>query len=270
MATAAHPRFLFKPRTFGKMFVTLTSSATLRTGVVKTFRCPLLVMPIVDRKARDIVAAEVRRFLNGETTAFAFDDAIYEVESDDPTVRDIVYRLWHHYDDCKDHTVTLSKPEWNYFQRLLLILVSDRHIESQTTRTWRWSQLTAFIALLAFVALVFQLGFGHHLLVVSFPFGFVSMLIAYFRQRTQQPDNNFVALTPFATFAELWDTYRDVDGFQKQRFRRELTDAQIRSDAMNRIMMIPTWIAWLMFAPFVLLAQSLPERNSNTSVVSGG
>ena len=44
-------------------------------------------MPIVDRKARDIVAAEVRRFLNGETTAFAFDDAIDEVESDDPTVR---------------------------------------------------------------------------------------------------------------------------------------------------------------------------------------
>ena len=38
METAAHPRFLFKPRTFGMMFVTLTSSATLRTDVVKTYR----------------------------------------------------------------------------------------------------------------------------------------------------------------------------------------------------------------------------------------
>ena len=38
METAAHPRFLFKPRTFGTIFVTLTSSASLRTGVVKTFR----------------------------------------------------------------------------------------------------------------------------------------------------------------------------------------------------------------------------------------
>ena len=227
-------------------------------------------MPIVDRKARDIVTAEVRRFLKGETTAFAFDDAIYDVESDDPTVRDIVYRLWYHYDDCKDHTVTLSKPEWNYFQRLLLILESDRHIESQTTRTWRWSQLIAFVALLAFAALVFKLGFGQLLLVVSIPFGLVSMLIAYFRQRTQQPDPNFVALTPFATFAELWDTYRGVEGFQKQRFRRELTDSQIRSDAMSRILMIPTWIAWLVFSPLVLLVQSLPEHNSKTSVVSGG
>ena len=34
-----HPRFLFKSRTFGMIFVTLTSSASLWTGVVKTFRC---------------------------------------------------------------------------------------------------------------------------------------------------------------------------------------------------------------------------------------
>ena len=40
METAAHPRFLFKPRTFGMMFVTLTPSASLWTGVVKTFRYP--------------------------------------------------------------------------------------------------------------------------------------------------------------------------------------------------------------------------------------
>ena len=39
-ALRAHPRFLFKPRTFGTISVTLTSSALLRTGVVKTFRYP--------------------------------------------------------------------------------------------------------------------------------------------------------------------------------------------------------------------------------------
>ena len=38
METAAQPRFMFKPRTRGMIFVTLTSSASLRTGVVKTFR----------------------------------------------------------------------------------------------------------------------------------------------------------------------------------------------------------------------------------------
>ena len=224
-------------------------------------------MPIVDRKSRDCVASEVRRFLNGELTAFAFDDAIYEIESDDPTVRDIVHRLWHHYDDCKDHTVALSKIEWNYFQRLLLILESDRHIESATVRRWRWSQLIALAGLLGFIALSFQLGIGRHLLVISIPFGIVSMLIAYFRHRTRPDDTSLLSLTPFATFAELWDTYRDVDRFRKQRFPRELADGTIRSDAMNRILMIPTWLAWLVFSPLVLLVQTLPDRSSVTNVL---
>ncbi len=227
-------------------------------------------MPTIDRKARDVVAAEVRQFLNGRTTAFAFDAAIYNVESDDPTVHDIIYRMWYHYDDCKDHTVTLSKPEWNYFQRLLLILDSDRHIESKTTRNWCWSQLWAFIALLAFACLAYQLGLGQHLLAASILFGVVSMLIAYFRQRAHQPDNSLVALTPFATFAELRDTYRQVEGFRKQRFHRDFVAPQIRSHTMNQMMMIPTWIAWLMLAPLVLFAQSLPDRDSTTSVVANG
>ena len=39
METAAHPRTLFKSRSPGMMSMTFTSSALLRTGVVKTFRC---------------------------------------------------------------------------------------------------------------------------------------------------------------------------------------------------------------------------------------
>ena len=44
METAAHPRSLFKPRSLGMIFVTLTSFASLRTGVVKTFRCRTLAI----------------------------------------------------------------------------------------------------------------------------------------------------------------------------------------------------------------------------------
>ena len=65
METAAHPRFLFKPRSFGKIFVTLTSSASLRTGVVKTFRCANLALEHfepeyrIDRKAREIISTSL-------------------------------------------------------------------------------------------------------------------------------------------------------------------------------------------------------------------
>ena len=40
METAAHPRILFKRRTIGKISMTRTSSASLWTGVLKTFRYP--------------------------------------------------------------------------------------------------------------------------------------------------------------------------------------------------------------------------------------
>ena len=55
METAAHPRILFKPRNFGMIFVTLRSSASLRTGVVKTFRCmPLVDMALSKRNSKPI------------------------------------------------------------------------------------------------------------------------------------------------------------------------------------------------------------------------
>ena len=44
METAAHPRSLFKPRTLGMICMTLQSSASVRTGVVKTFRCRTLAI----------------------------------------------------------------------------------------------------------------------------------------------------------------------------------------------------------------------------------
>jgi len=54
METAAHPRTLFMPRSNGMIFVTLSSSASLRTGVVKTFRCQCL-MPLQTKDSRSLV-----------------------------------------------------------------------------------------------------------------------------------------------------------------------------------------------------------------------
>ena len=226
-------------------------------------------MKPVDRVSRDLVAAEVRRFLEGETTAFAFDDAIFDIESDDPTVNDIVHRLWCHYDDCKDHHVVLSKPEWDYYQRLLLILESDHHIETTTAaRRWRVSQLIASIAFIGFLLVVGRFGFGQHLFAFAIPFGFVSMLIAYCRRTSAPVDNFTISLMPFSSFTEMRDTYRIVRQFRKTRYPADLADRKIRSDAMNVITMIPTHIAWLAFSPVVLFFRMLPDRDSQTRVVN--
>jgi len=227
-------------------------------------------MTIVDPNARDRVAAEVRQFLDGKTTAFEFDDAIFDIESNDPTVNEIVDCLWYHYDDCKDYLVTLSKPEWDCFQRLLLILESDRHVITECNRThWGLTQLVALVALVGFALCVWQFGLGIQLLAIAIPFGVISMGISVWRHFSQpQPDNAAIALTPFSSFAELRATYTSVGKFRKTPYRHELTDASIRSPFMNTIIWIPNYMSWLMFSPFVLFFQMLPHRDYKTRVVA--
>ena len=51
----------------------------------------------------------------------------------------VVDALWCHYDDCTDHKVVLSKPAWDYFHRLMLLVKSDAEVQfaSTTRKFWR-------------------------------------------------------------------------------------------------------------------------------------
>ncbi len=94
----------------------------------------------VDRQKRDGLTRTIRQFLSEQSSAFEFDEALdaYRVWTD-PTVRFVTNAVWYHYDDCDDHMVTLSKPEWDYFQRLLLLLDSDSQIAIASMRRWSWT-----------------------------------------------------------------------------------------------------------------------------------
>ncbi len=48
---------------------------------------------IVDRQNRDALVAAINRYLDGETTAFKFDDEIFSIKSDDPTISHVVIGL---------------------------------------------------------------------------------------------------------------------------------------------------------------------------------
>ena len=92
METAAHPRILFKPRTFGMIFVTLRSSASLRTGVVKTFRCAdeAFTMPLSAEQTQKLFRSLER---NGwywrDDTIYAPNETMWLCR-DEPWVGDIV------------------------------------------------------------------------------------------------------------------------------------------------------------------------------------
>ena len=222
---------------------------------------------VVDRSRRDRLADIIRQFLNEESTAFEFDEALDDYRnSADPTVQFVTNTIWYHYDDCTDHLVTLSKPEWDYFQRLLLLLESDRQIAITSNRRWSWTQLVACTSLLGFAWCLWQFGWGQHLLVFSIPFGVVSIFISCVRNRTRSTSSFEQILCPFPTFTDLSATYRSVPMFTKNRYPRPLTKRKIRSPVAEFGLRLQLYAAWLMLSPIPLLVQSFPITETQVSI----
>jgi hypothetical protein len=223
--------------------------------------------PTLERESRDSLAATIRRFLDGEISAFAFDEALQPFhQSTDPTVRHVTQAAWYHYDDCKDHMAALSKPQWDYFQRLLLLLESDNQIETTTVRHWSWTQLVAVIALLGFGWCIYQVGFELHLLAFSIPFGLVSIAISFWRHRYRLASPYRPLLVPFASFEELSDTYRTTAGFAKKKCPSAVERRRIRSRVAEFGLRLQMYAVWLMFSPFPLLVQAFPVTETRTQV----
>jgi len=223
---------------------------------------------IVDRKRRDELATVVRRFLDEDITAFDFDEQLDDFrDSPDSAVRFVAHAVWYHYDDCDDHLVTLSKPEWDYFQRLLLLLESDGGVQTTTSRRWSISQVVAFIALLGFAWVGFHLGWGSQLLVAAIPFGIVSMGISWFRRTTAEVGPYDPIIFPFATFSDLKSTY-EADTFKKSRYPRHIQSRRIRSPIMNAVYQFQFYVMWSVLSPIALLFQMLPAMETQTRVIA--
>lgn len=216
----------------------------------------------VDREHRDRLAKAIRQYLAAECSAFTFDDVIHNIcdSSDDPTISYVTRSVWCHYDDCKDHTVNLSKEEWDYFQRMLLLLESDAQIEETRVKTWCFSQLVALIGMAIFCASAVALGFGYHLFILVIPFGILSVGLSKWRRRRRPHLTAYErSLVPFSSVAELLAVRRSVEGFVKQKYPESLRSRRIRSPFMERLMWLQNHVLWMLFSPFVLVVQLLPE-----------
>lgn len=211
--------------------------------------------------SRASLTALIRSFLDSEITAFAFDERLDGFrDSADPVIRYVVDAVWYHYDDIDDHLVCLSKPEWDYFQRLLLALNSDCRVEVRTDRRWSIKQLIAAFSLGAFAYLAIRIGWGYQLLILAIPFGVVSIALFFWRSNDQADvDPHRAILFPFGSFADLSAAYRSST-FRKTRYPKQIAGRRIRSPFMAAFLEIPTYAMWLILSPVPLLFQMLPER----------
>jgi len=222
---------------------------------------------MVDRTARDRLAAAIEAFLAGDIGASDFDDRIHEIglETDDDTVGEIVDLLWYHYDDCTDHMAAPSRVEWDYFQRLLLLLRSDASLIIDQGRRWGARQAVALAAVVAFVMGVLLLGFGWQLLQITIPLGVVSMLLGYWPTRNGKAESDdFVRLTPYASVSELLAVHRNVPAFRKRRYPKAMKWRHVRHHLTSGFL----WLLYgAVFSPVALLFQALPQSKITSRVV---
>jgi hypothetical protein len=215
------------------------------------------------RYDRDSLIEVINRYLSEELTAFKLDQALSEIgaRSKDETVKQVVDLFWCHYDDIEDHKVVASKEEWDYFQRLLLILKSDAEIVQETgQRKWTPRQAVAAVCLALFVLAVAKTGFGYHLLVVTIPLGVVSMLLSHWRSRDEARRlHDQTALMPFGSVSELLSLRRKVRNFVKARYPARLGSRQIRGPVSAAAMWLHFGVVWLILSPVALTFQMMPE-----------
>ncbi len=220
------------------------------------------------------MAAVLRSYMNEEITAFAFDEALSEMieATSDETVQNIGRALWFLYDDCTDHKVVASKEEWDYYNRLLLLLESDGELAPETPgrRTWRLTQAMAAVLFIGFLAIAFQKGFGPHLMAYALPFGPPSMLLAWIASRQERKAmlRAEIALTPFSSVGNLLGIRRRVRGFARLSYKGAVTKRRIRGPIARVLMRIPGAMIWCLFAPVVLAFQMLPGRKVISSRVN--
>jgi hypothetical protein len=215
------------------------------------------------RYDRDSLIEVINRYLSEELTAFKLDRVLSEIgaRSKDETVKQVVDLFWCHYDDIEDHKVVASKEEWDYFQRLLLILKSDAEIVQETgQRKWTPRQAVAAVCLALFVLAVAKTGFGYHLLVVTIPLGVVSMLLSHWRSRDEARRlHDQTALMPFGSVSELLSLRRKVRNFVKARYPARLGSRQIRGPVSAAAMWLHFGVVWLILSPVALTFQMMPE-----------
>ena len=214
---------------------------------------------MIDRDARNRLSALIRQYLTDGIKAFALDEALDEFRfSTDPGVQFVANNLWYHYDDCVDHRIVASKPEWDYFQRLLLLLESNSTVSTKRHRQWSAPQIVAAIALAIYVFVAFQTGIGPHLFIFFAPLGLCSIAISYFRRYTRGTEPYDKYLVPFASIRDLRIAYTAAPSFRKTQYPKQLAARRVRSPMFSALIAALRYVMWAVLAPIPLLAQCYP------------
>ena len=223
---------------------------------------------MVDRNNRDKLIVEIQNFLNEKTDSFEFDENIFEIQAntEDKTINYIVKVLWHYYDDLKAHKVAIEQEGWNKIQRFILILKSNHEIIEKREKKYTIRQALSLSLLSVFIVSYFYVGYNIKLLYISMGLGIFSMSLSWWKIKSEKDTLVKWELYPFSNMPQLLRLRRKQNSFKKQHYNQKVEKREIRSNFMSNLMLIHSRLSWLVFSPFVLLYQSLPETNTTIDI----
>lgn len=224
---------------------------------------------MIDSEARRQIRTAVDDFTAKRITAFALDDRLNAIQTEDATAISVTRMIWCTYDDLKDHNVEhWNKPTWDFVQRLLLLLESGGELITERSGwIWRASQSVALGGLAVVVGLFWSTHPSWFIpLLVG---GGISQGIAWWRDRSEGlehrrrgGDHEF----PFASAQEIRLALRRLPGWRKQR-RSGMATARLRPVWMDVVLALPYRVLWCLVSPLTLMTQALPRRVTSERVV---
>lgn len=174
----------------------------------------------VDRQARDVLAESIRQFLEGELSYDELEDFVLgngHADSVDDVVKDAAMHLF--LDELSDPQ-SWPKSEWDEVQRWLLLLDSDRQIQTTREVIWTRWQLVAVFGVIFFAGFAISTSFMFAFTWLSIPSGVLSWYITRKKSARLTPKPYQHVLKPFESFASMRATLDEVDrkfGFVKMK-----------------------------------------------------
>jgi len=219
---------------------------------------------MVDRKARAELVSTIDAFLSRKIKAFEFDDRQTRIAAatKDKTVRHASTRVWFYYDDLINHEVNLSKEQWDYFQRLRLLLQSQAEW-CEVKGKWRWGlpQILAWCSLFFLSIVIWKWGIGWEFLVAEASVAIVWFALFGLSPARSVEEPRIAQCLPFESWMQLRRIRTATPQFVKFGYPLNASRQPLRTRE-NAIMMYVVPIpASLIFMPFILPFAAVPRRH---------
>ncbi len=220
---------------------------------------------MISRKDRIAAAGLYSAFLNGHLDASCLEVWQRVYESSDATIRHACEILADYDEDFEDDLHLMEKHEWDYLERVRLVLLSNAHLDRKTKCVLGARRILVAASLVCFASFVVVTGPGWHLLVGTSMLGIAVLCYGLIHSAWASEGNKEKQiLEPFISAQQLNAIRRSTTDFQKSKFPPEWNDDSEFWDQfsliINSFWIVVCGIFMLVFSPLVLLVLALPER----------